>query len=174
MQGSHRRWLRWEYPRSPRAQALRCTAWNGSRRPDPSGPVRWQPPHRHAGSPWGSPQSWDCSNQPSGGAGIRDITGSVAKPSMHEQRVDHPQVDEDDRYCPPWGERDEGEVDHDRKARSEDAQQTRPGRSGKESETDREPDDSTDQVDPSPSSGARRNPIDLILQIGHTSDDASK
>src|SRR5215212_2379186 len=88
-----------------------------------------------------------------GGAGIRDITDSVAHASMHEQRVDHPQVDKDDRYRPPRLERDEHEVDHDRKARNEDAQQTRPGRSGKHAETGREPDDSTDQVDPSPGSG---------------------
>src|SRR5829696_3506577 len=93
---------------------------------------------------------------------------------MHEQRVDHPQVDEDDRYRPPRRERDEDEVDHDRKARNEDSQQARPGRSRKDSETGREPDDSTDQVDPSPGSGARRDPIALILEVGRTSDDASE
>jgi len=64
VQEIHRRWLRWEYPRSLPTQARRCTAWSGSLRLGRSAVDRRLAP-QHAGALRGPRRSRDRSSQPS-------------------------------------------------------------------------------------------------------------
>jgi hypothetical protein len=76
---------------------------------------------------------------------------------------------------PPGLERNEREVHEHRDGGDQDPQPARPRRSRKDTETGRETDYATDQVYPSPGTGAGSGPVVRALDVGGGSlDDASE